>query len=197
MTYTKYHTQGVILKSFDSGEADRGYQIFTRDLGLIYAKAQSVRELRSKLRFGLQEFTVAELSFVRAKETWRITHAHAQHNVLGSILQQRDKVALLRRMMRLLRRLLQGEEKDMALYDIVSKALLFLGQRSFSKEDLLNFEVLIVLRLLKQLGYLGENRRFGYILAAPYINDMHVSEAGRIRSRAVAEINRTLRTLDF
>ena len=195
--YTKHHTEGLVLKSFDIGEADRGYHIFTRDLGLVYAKAKSVRELRSKLRFGLQELTHADMSFVRAKDTWRITHAQAKTHLFVALTPEREKVALVRRTMKLLRRLLQGEEKDTELYDVVVKALTFLTQQDLSKENLANFEVLLVLRLLNTMGYLGEDRRFGYLLAAPYINDMHVSEAGRIRPRAVYEINRALRTIDL
>lgn len=197
MSYTKHHTMGFVLQAFNIGEANRAYHILTRDLGLIHAKAQSVRELRSKLRFGLQELVFADMSFVRAKDTWRVTHARTTYSLLDAVVADREKVALIRRTLKLLRRLLQGEEKDTVLYDIVSQAFTFLGTTSFSHDNLLNFEVLTVLRILHHLGYLGEDRYFGYLLAAPYMNDMHISEAGRVRTRAVREINRTLRVLDF
>ncbi len=51
-----YHTEGIILGSKNYGEAGKYYSIFTRDLGMIYASAQGVRKMSSKLRFILQDF---------------------------------------------------------------------------------------------------------------------------------------------
>ena len=197
MTYTKYHTEGIVLKSFDVGEASRGYHIFTRDLGLVYAKAQSVRELKSKLRCNLQELSHAELSLVRAKNAWRVTHAEAKMHLFSELAKNKAKAKLARRVLKLLRRLLPPEERQEELYTMIVSGLSFIRAHSLSPAELINTEVLLVLRVLNRLGYLGGTDSLGYILASPYMNDMHVSEAGRVRSRAVYEINRALRSIDL
>ena len=44
-----YHTEGIILGSRNFGEAGKYYYLLTRDLGLVYASAQGVRKMSSKL----------------------------------------------------------------------------------------------------------------------------------------------------
>jgi len=51
-----HHTEGIILESRNFGEGGKYYSIFTRDLGMVYASAQGVRKMSSKLRFILQDF---------------------------------------------------------------------------------------------------------------------------------------------
>ena len=41
--YRIYTTEGIVLKGFATGEASKILVVFTRDLGLLYARAQSVR----------------------------------------------------------------------------------------------------------------------------------------------------------
>ncbi|MCI0619637.1 DNA repair protein RecO [Candidatus Wolfebacteria bacterium] len=195
--YTKYHTEGLVLKSFNLGEADRAYHIFTRDLGLVYAKAQSVRELKSKLRPNLQELSHGAFSLVRARDVWRVTHADAEAHFFSELSGDSVRMDMVRRVLKLLRRLLPQEEPYAVLYQSVVHGLLFLVRYPLRGAELENFEVLLVLRILNQLGYLGGSGAFGYVLAAPHINDMHVAEVGRVRHRAVYEINRALRSVDL
>lgn len=195
MTYSKYHTEGIILRRYDVGEADCGYLVFTRDLGLIYAKAKSVREIKSKLRFGLQELSVSEMSFVKGKEVWRITHSKIHINPAMYIVSNHAPRQMTRRLVKLLLRLLPIEEPYGELYDVIRYAFKYLDVEDLSEEEVLNFEALIALRTLKHLGYVGQSRRLEYLLASPYVNDMLLAEAHRVRTSAVREINRALREL--
>ena len=195
MSYSKYHTEGIVLRRYEVGEADCGYLIFTRDLGLVYAKATSVREMKSKLRFGLQELSVSSLSFVRGKEIWRATHARSVVNPSAYIVSHHAPRRMVRRLVRLLLRLLPIEEPHEALYDVIRHALRYLDTEDLSEEEVLNFEALVALRTLKHLGYIGQSRRLEYVLASPYVNDMLLSEIQRVRTSAVREINRALREL--
>ncbi|HFC76631.1 MAG TPA: hypothetical protein ENJ27_00135 [Candidatus Moranbacteria bacterium] len=76
-----YNTEGIVLSSFGVGEANKFFHIFTRELGLIQATAQSVRELKSKNRYGLQDFSVSDFSLVRGRDIWRITNVLSQENL--------------------------------------------------------------------------------------------------------------------
>src|SRR3989344_2260267 len=68
-----YHTEGIILGSRNFGEAGKYYNVFTRDLGMIYATAQGVRKISSKLRFVLQDFVYLKIDLVQGKDFWRVT----------------------------------------------------------------------------------------------------------------------------
>ena len=70
-----YHTEGIILGSRNYGEAGKYYSIFTRDLGMVYASAQGVRRMSSKLRFVLQDFAYLKIDLVQGKDFWRVTNA--------------------------------------------------------------------------------------------------------------------------
>lgn len=81
--YNIYNTDGIILKSFNIGEADKFFLIFTRELGLIEAIAQGIRKIESKNRYGLQDFSVSNISLVRGREVWRITNIIPQENLFS------------------------------------------------------------------------------------------------------------------
>jgi recombinational DNA repair protein (RecF pathway) len=65
MSHTIYTTEGFILKSVNFGEANKYFFIFTREFGLIKTAAQGVRHLQSKLRYGLTDYSLAQVSVVR------------------------------------------------------------------------------------------------------------------------------------
>src|SRR5258706_15146820 len=100
-----YHTEGIILGSKNFGEAGKYYSIFTRDLGMIYASAQGVRKMSSKLRFVLQDFAYIKIDLVEGKDFWRVTNA-SKTNILEEITKQPENFKILANIVRLLKRLL-------------------------------------------------------------------------------------------
>ncbi len=82
MSHAIYSTDAIILKRAESGEADITYWLLTKDLGLIVARAQSVRKDKAKMRGYLQLFSYCMVSLVRGKYIWRITGAqHPSVNI--------------------------------------------------------------------------------------------------------------------
>ena len=124
MSYHLYHTDALVLGSAPSGEGSKLIVLFTRDLGLITASAQSVREERSKLRYGLQDFSYSDVTLVRGKEFWRLTNAALYENMLDQG-EERKAVQMVSRISKLLRRLLAGEEKNEPLFVSVLEGLQF------------------------------------------------------------------------
>lgn len=192
MTYTKYHTEAIVLQHFDVGEADRVYALFTRELGFLYAKAQSVRALKSKIRYGLQLYSTAEVSLIRTKDRWKIATARPLKSWHGLFISSESTAVLLRNVFGVLKRLVTGEEKNVLLYEIVSESLSFLERHDLSLEEIHGLEALLMLRILHTLGYLSDGGPFSYLLAGSHVSDLYIYEAGRLRSRAVPHINRTL-----
>jgi recombinational DNA repair protein (RecF pathway) len=143
-------TPGFIIDSRPSGEAGKLISIFTRDYGLVFASAQGIRLEKSKLRYHAQEYSFGVFSLVRGKEYWRLTSAQGSSGQASS--------ELIARLALLLRRLLHGEEPHPELFMIIESCSRFLRENeSVSDEQLKSLESLIVLRVLRALGYIGND----------------------------------------
>ncbi|OIO30427.1 DNA repair protein RecO [Candidatus Nomurabacteria bacterium CG1_02_43_90] len=153
MAYQVYHTRGVILGSVAIGESNRFYKIFTEELGLVSASAQSVREEKSKLRYVLQDFSFVHLDLVRGKEVWRITSA-GEWRPLLHIKNNSTSLKLFARYCTLLVRLLQGEGREDEVFNDLVGAVSFLEEQPLPLELVLSFETLVAMRVLAHLGYL-------------------------------------------
>src|ERR1035437_6360155 len=106
-----HHTEGIILGSRNYGEAGKCFYVFTRDLGMVYASAQGVRKMSSKLRFVLQDFAYIKIDLVQGKDFWRVTSA-SKTNTLEGILKNHGAFGVFSNIANLLKRLLAGIEKN-------------------------------------------------------------------------------------
>ena len=79
--YHIHTTHALVVGMLPVGEKHYFVNLFTKDFGMIRAKAQSVRVNVSKLRFALQEYSFVNISLVRGKDTWRITNAEPIYNI--------------------------------------------------------------------------------------------------------------------
>ncbi|MDA1337315.1 MAG: DNA repair protein RecO [bacterium] len=62
-----YKTQGIILKRHDQGEANRIFTVFCKEYGKLSMFAMSERKITSKLRGGLELFSLSYLEFVQGR----------------------------------------------------------------------------------------------------------------------------------
>src|SRR5271166_5034460 len=110
-----YHTEGLILGSKNFGETGKCYFIFTRDLGMIYASAQGVRKMSSKLRFVLQDFAYVKIDLVQGRDFWRLTSA-SKTNELEQLSKNSETFEVIYNVANLLKRLLAGVEPNEDLF---------------------------------------------------------------------------------
>jgi DNA repair protein RecO (recombination protein O) len=185
-----YHTEGFILGSRNFGEAGKCYYIFTRELGMIYASAQGVRKVSSKLRYVLQDFSYINVDLVRGKDFWRVTSA-SKKNLLEGMSKDRETFGILVNIARLLKRLLPGEDTNQILFDDLIKGFGVL-EKSKKVEEMRNTEVIIILRLLSNLGYIGGNEKIMSLVRSPFEEDM-VFEVAKSRAEILREINKALK----
>ena len=184
-----YHTEGIILGSRNFGEAGKYYAIFTRDLGMISASAQGVRKMSSKLRFILQDFSYVKIDFVRGKDFWRVTSA-SKTNILEDILKNRERLEVFTNIARLLKRLLAGEDVNTELFNDLLNGL-FILEKAETKEDLRSIEVIIVLRILNNLGYIGGSEKLANLIQSPFAENL-IFEAHKNRRDILSLINKAL-----
>ncbi|MBP9711838.1 MAG: DNA repair protein RecO [Candidatus Pacebacteria bacterium] len=185
-----YHTEGIILGSRNYGEAGKYYFLFTRDLGMIYASAQGVRKMSSKLRFILQDFSYIKVDLVKGKDFWRVTSA-SKTNMLEDITAKKGALAVFANITRLLKRLLAGEDPNEALFKDLVNGLLML-EKVEKNEDLRNIEAIIVLRILDNLGYIGGSATLENIIKSPFEESL-IFEASQARTEVLSQINKALK----
>lgn len=193
MSHHVYTTPGFVIYSANIGEANKLIYIFTRDLGLIIGTAQGVRYLKSKLRYHLQHFSYSEFSVVRGKEMWRITGAREGDIDLKNLKERKDVFSLYARILTLLKRLLNGEEKHTLLFTTLYKGFCFLSKNNFDSETLESFEHILVLRILNHLGYIQAKKDILQFLSDAVWDNSLLSYAKEQKGNLVREINISLK----
>jgi len=162
-----YHTEGLVIRGINFGEADKYLTIYTRDFGMIRAQAQGIRKLSSKLRYSLQEFSYTDIDLVQGKDIWRITNAKKKELFKNQINKQ-DVRKIVNNIFNLLERLCHGEEKNEILFNDLVQGFFLLRQFYIDKNQLDNIEFVLVLRILHHLGYLGESENLLFFINSPF-----------------------------
>lgn len=137
MAIEKYTTESFVIESFDQGEHDRVYKLFTRDFGLVMAHAKSVRRLESKLRAHLLPRTRTLVTLVQGRDVWRLVGAE-ERKASGDL---HDVAALIRRF-------IKGEGAHSSLFD----RLVEYGAHEASW-DQAKARLLLYVIFLTELGY--------------------------------------------
>lgn len=165
MSYKTYITEALVCGGRASNTSDKSFLLFTREAGMLYASAKSVREERSKQRYALQDFSLIRATLVHGRAGWRITGAESLTNVYAD-KSTREARGLVRNIIRLLRRLVQGETPHEALYDDVVTALI----KTYGSNEAL-LEKILTLRILHILGYIAPTEETAPLFTA---NDIEI-----------------------
>lgn len=152
MAYLTYTTKAIVCGTFDRYTSDRSYLLFTREAGMLFAEARSVRMEKSKQRFALQDFSLVRVSLVKGKQTWRIGSVEALTNHYHSAVDKAARGSVVS-VYRNLRRFFQGEEATPALFDFVVEALTVVSQ---TIENRAATDRLILIKILAELGYVSD-----------------------------------------
>ena len=154
MAYATYTTQAIVCGTYDRNTADRSYRLFTRELGMLWADARSVRLEKSKQRSALTDFSLVKVSLVRGKVGWKIGSVIAEQNFYHQSTDQSAR-KYVRDLLRIIRRFLQGEDPAPELYDFVAEALNELSNVTEPNDFLYD---VVLLRVLLQLGYVSAKK---------------------------------------
>jgi DNA repair protein RecO len=191
MAYNLYTTEGIVLKGEQTGEADKYLYIFTEGLGLIRAFAKSVRREDSKLNSGLLDFSLSTITVVKGKVAWRITSATSERNLYKDFQNEKDKLRISFEVLRLLRSLVTGERADKKLFQILTGGFDFLKKEIFSKDECRLFEIVLVFRILEDLGYIARKKEYENILDAAWSKDV-IRAASDYKREILQDINKAI-----
>ncbi len=176
-----YTTKAFVVHSSPHGESGKFLLLFTKDFGMIGATAQGIRLIQSKLRYHVQDSSYSNISVVRGKEVWRLTGAQELDGYKNSLLQLK--------VLKLLRRLIPGEEKNENIFSIIET----LYSSDIEEGDYDTVETITVLRLLYELGYIKQDEEIGVFLNNHLINKELIQQFQKIKVRAIKMINESLK----
>lgn len=184
--YQKYNTEALVLGSRESGESDRTIVLFTKDFGLIRARATAVRSEKSKMRYALQNYTLANVSLVRGKRSWRVAGATALKLATGDV----RAVGTFARSSELVVRLVHGEEQNPYLY-----AALVEAHGALMRDNVEAFgtiEIVCVARVLYSLGYISAEALETALFTHTAYTGEHLMEAETMRDKLLTSINKAI-----
>lgn len=182
--YQKYHTEALVLRSYERGEADKVFGLYTKEFGHVWARASAVRREKSLMRYALQQYAHVNISLVRGMTGWRAAGATALSHIAP------DAVATFARIARLTDRLVAGEEKNDYLYATLAdaRAALAIAQR----ESHGAIELLAVARILYALGYLSADALGSALFTHTAFELPQLAEAETARSELLLSVNKAL-----
>lgn len=184
--YQKYQTEALVLSSREQGENDRVYALYTREFGLVWARASAVRKEKSRMRYALQNLSHAKVSLVRGKRGWRAAGAAALKNAGGDP----KGVAAFARIAELVSRLVQGEEANPYLFAALAEGHTALLQDKC--DAFATIEIVCVARVLYALGYISTEALSTALFTHTAYTGEHLLEAETMRDKLLSSINRAI-----
>lgn len=178
MSHQIHTTEAIVLDQKDFGEANRWCFLLTPDFGLVVARAQGVRELKSKLNGHLSLFGLAQITLVRGREYWRLIGAE-------EFFVPKSNLELVARVSSLLRRLLPEAGADPELFSLIKQGFSKIAAGTTDSKTLHLEEVLLVWHILRLLGHIDYPNREVESLEAGQVSDQRVAAL-------TAEINQAL-----
>lgn len=184
--YQKYHTDALVLATRESGESDKTVALYTRDFGLVWARASALRSETSKMRYALQNFTYANVSLVKGKRGWRAAGATARLSAHGD----RKRVGAFARICELTLRLVRGEETNPYLFAALAEAHDALMKSDAAARE--TVEIVCVARVLFALGYLSAEALETTLFTHTAYAMEHINEAEGMRDKLLSSINKAI-----
>lgn len=162
MSYKTYTTEAIVAGSRANNTSDKAFLLFTREAGMLWASAKSVREERSRQRFALQDFSLIRVSLIKGKSGWRIGSAESEANyfTIAKTKEERHKIAVI---VKLLRQFIHGDVSHPAIFEDAKTALQKIVEPNGPTDELL---AIFSLRFLNRLGYIASPGRFSAYLEA-------------------------------
>lgn len=189
MSHTIYNTEAFVLSSRNSGEADKIFELFTKDFGVVAAKATGIRKIESKSRFAVQEFRYVDISLVKGKTYWRLISARPIHE-LNSI--KSLSISSRMRSLQLVQKLAPREEDLSLLFKELVSAYSFSSKTHPNKEEVSGLEALLALKILHALGYWGDEQGDKDLILSPFDNQT-IEKINKTRKNIIKELNKSLK----
>ncbi|MBI4067920.1 recombination protein O N-terminal domain-containing protein [Candidatus Kaiserbacteria bacterium] len=184
--YKKYTTNAVVLGNQAYGEHDKVFAFYTRDFGLVRARASAVRTMGSKMRTALSLFAHTSVSLVRGTRGWRVAGSMVMsHEALSP-----EGVHAYARIAQLCLRLVRGEEANPYLLEVL------VGARdacvAHTTLSLASVELLCVARILYALGYISPQALTAALFTHAQYADTDITTVEGTKKDMLSTVNKAL-----
>ncbi len=176
------HSEAFVLKSVESGEANKRIWLFTKDLGVVVATVQGVRKSGAKLRAHITDYTLTNVDLVKGREVWRLISAQVEHNpFVGTYDELRARSFI--RALGLVQRFCIEEGPEPELFEHLKTIMMTIGIPS---NNATFFDTIVLWKILIMLGYLELTDDLEEIFSMPLLDIVDPSES--IVKRLIKEV---------
>jgi DNA repair protein RecO len=194
MSHHIYQTEGIVLSSSDVGEADIFLKIFSKEFGLIYVKAIGIRNLRSKLRHGIQQYSLTNFSMVRAKNSWKLVNVDLLFNIFQFSKSDSNLLKVLVKALGFLEKFIAKDIPDEKLFTFLKENLDILRNFEISPKEVKYLEVFLIANILQIQGILEQKSSFQL---PSILSQQSLLGVEKHHSELVKSINYSIRNTDF
>ena len=149
--FLHYRTLCIALKKEDRGEADQIFTIFTKDLGKLEILGKAIRKVTSKLRSGINLFSISEIEFIQSK-TYKILTDTLLIKQFKNIKKDLLRLKIAFQISKVADELIEGQEKDEKIWKLLTQT--FDGLNNFSGKKI-NFKLIYYYFLWNLVNFLG------------------------------------------
>ncbi len=190
-----HHTEAFVLKSIESGEANKRVWLFTKEYGLIVATVQGVRKPGAKLRAHITDYCFINADIVKGRDVWRLVSAQIQENpFVGDYDKLRARSYI--RALSLVQRFCIEEGVEPEVFDhlfAVMKTLTTISDGAGLPAQAGFFDTVVLWKILVQLGYLELSSDLEELFHKPLLEavDLPESVSKRLIKDVTDAIHRT------
>lgn len=142
------HTQGLVIKRHNYGEADRFVTLLTRDYGKISGLAKGVRRLSSRKRTALEPFNQVKLSMIETVKGFVIVEASVE-STFATVKQSLPKLAQATQFIEIVEGLVAESEIHVWLYHQTLAVLKSIDSGECDR----NTQLVAIREILVELGF--------------------------------------------
>lgn len=135
MTYY-YRTQAFVFKYEDRLEADRIFSVFTKDFGKMEIFGKAIRKIASKLRGGMNIFSLADIEFVEGKNRKTLIDAISLQR-FPALSKNPEKLRLAFSISKTIESFMKGQEKDERSFGLIHETF-----EKLNNEKLKNIQII-------------------------------------------------------
>lgn len=148
MSHTKYHTPAIILRSYHTKESSKVGILYTKDFGLLYVNAQSIRLQKAKMRSFFLDHSLVSVDIIRGRGMWRLTGIDGSVSSLSFV--ETPWYPMIHKISLLVERLCQGEDENSDLWKHLATLYTLINTKTLYEK---HFELVFVINILHALGY--------------------------------------------
>ncbi len=150
-----YRTKGLIFKKNDTFEADKVFSVFTYDFGRLEIFAKAIRKITSKLRGGIEIFSLSEIEFIQGKNRKTLTDA-VFINRFNNITCNLEKLKIVNKIIQVLDNFIKGQEKDEKIWSLTIDTFEKINSPLLSEEKCQLSYYYFIWNFFSELGYMPE-----------------------------------------